>query len=84
MQIRPQRNRIAQIHMILQPTGRARLDFHQHSDNAWHRLGDWIASAEHRAIVLRPGFRRVGVGSLQGTFDGTRGALVVTADFAGS
>jgi uncharacterized protein YkwD len=47
-------------------------------------IGDWIASAEHRAIVLRAGFRRVGVGALQGTFDGTPGALVVTADFAGS
>jgi uncharacterized protein YkwD len=47
-------------------------------------VGDWLNSPEHRAIVLRPGFRRVGVGALQGTFSGTSGALVVTADFAGS
>lgn len=43
----------------------------------------WLASPEHRANLLRPSFRRVGVGSLVGSFLGSRGANVVTADFAG-
>jgi uncharacterized protein YkwD len=43
----------------------------------------WLASPSHRAVLLRPGFRRIGVGAMQGTFAGKRGALVVTADFAG-
>jgi hypothetical protein len=34
-------------------------------------------------VLLRPGFRRVGIGALRGTFSGVSGALVVTADFAG-
>jgi uncharacterized protein YkwD len=44
----------------------------------------WLASAPHRANLLRPGFRRVGIGAPVGTFAGHRGATVVTADFAGS
>jgi uncharacterized protein YkwD len=43
----------------------------------------WLASPSHRANLLRPGFRRVGVGRLVGTFAGHGGAAVVTADFAG-
>jgi|ERR1051326_5554894 uncharacterized protein YkwD len=43
----------------------------------------WLASPEHRAILLRPGFRRIGVGAYEGTFAGHPGALMVTADFAG-
>jgi uncharacterized protein YkwD len=43
----------------------------------------WLASPEHRANLLRPSFRRVGVGELTGAFDGHDGARVVTADFAG-
>ena len=43
----------------------------------------WLNSPEHRRILLRPGFRRIGVGAYQGTFAGRQGALVVTADFAG-
>ena len=45
---------------------------------------EWLRSPEHRANLLRPGFRRVGVGSLTGRFSGLRNVLVVTADFAGS
>ena len=45
---------------------------------------EWLASPEHRANLLRPGFRLVGVGSAIGTFVGRPGAVVVTADFAGS
>jgi uncharacterized protein YkwD len=47
-------------------------------------VGRWLASPEHRSILLRPGFRRVGIGALHGPFSGTTDALVVTADFAGS
>lgn len=43
----------------------------------------WLASPAHRAILLRPGFRRVGIGIAFGTFIGHGGAGVVTADFAG-
>jgi uncharacterized protein YkwD len=47
-------------------------------------VSHWLASPEHRAILLRPGFHRVGVGAFRGTFGGMNGALIVTADFAGS
>jgi uncharacterized protein YkwD len=43
----------------------------------------WLASPAHRAVLLRPGFRRVGIGYAFGTFIGHGGAGVVTADFAG-
>jgi uncharacterized protein YkwD len=43
----------------------------------------WLASPAHRAVMLRPGFRRVGIGIFFGTFVGHGGAGVVTADFAG-
>jgi uncharacterized protein YkwD len=44
----------------------------------------WLASPSHRAVLLRPGYRRVGVGYAFGTFAGRGGAAVVTADFAGT
>jgi uncharacterized protein YkwD len=44
----------------------------------------WLASPEHRANLLRPGFRRIGIGAVIGTFEGSAGTLVVTADFAGT
>jgi uncharacterized protein YkwD len=44
----------------------------------------WLASPAHRAVMLRPGFRRVGIGITFGTFIGHGGAAVVTADFAGT
>src|SRR5262249_36074093 len=43
----------------------------------------WLQSPEHRANLLRPGFRTVGVGAVRGSFEGNAGALVVTTDFAG-
>jgi uncharacterized protein YkwD len=59
-------------------------------DLAWGRgltaqwvVDHWLASPSHRAVLLRPGFRRVGIGILFGTFIGHGGAGVVTADFAG-
>ena len=47
-------------------------------------VADWLASPEHRANLLRPGFRRVGLAPLVGSFAGHAGATVVTADFAGA
>jgi uncharacterized protein YkwD len=44
---------------------------------------EWLTSPEHRANLLRPGFRWVGVGAAVGRFVGRNGATVVTADFAG-
>jgi uncharacterized protein YkwD len=46
-------------------------------------VAEWLASPGHRANLLRPGFRRIGLGRLVGTFAGYSGAAVVTADFAG-
>jgi uncharacterized protein YkwD len=43
----------------------------------------WLGSPSHRAILLRPGFRRVGIGIVFGSFAGHGGAGLVTADFAG-
>ena len=43
----------------------------------------WLKSPEHRANLLRPGYRRVGLGEVTATFLGYGGARVVTADFAG-
>ena len=43
----------------------------------------WLASPSHRANLLRPGFRRIGIGAVTGAFAGYRGATVFTADFAG-
>jgi uncharacterized protein YkwD len=45
-------------------------------------VADWLSSPPHRAVLLRPGFVRVGVGAVQGRFQGW--SLLVTADFAGS
>jgi uncharacterized protein YkwD len=43
----------------------------------------WLKSPPHRANLLRPGFRRVGVAAPRGTFAGHANAVVVTANFAG-
>jgi uncharacterized protein YkwD len=50
---------------------------------AWWVVNHWLASPSHRAVLLRPGFTRVGIGYSFGTFIGHGGAGVVTADFAG-
>jgi uncharacterized protein YkwD len=47
-------------------------------------VGRWLASPSHRAVLLRPGFRRIGIGISFGTFAGRSNAGVVTADFAGT
>jgi uncharacterized protein YkwD len=43
----------------------------------------WLNSPPHRANLLRPGFRRIGIGAVITSFQGESGATVVTADFAG-
>jgi uncharacterized protein YkwD len=45
-------------------------------------VSQWMHSATHRAIILTPGFHRVGIGLATGAFDGTAGAVMATADFA--
>jgi uncharacterized protein YkwD len=47
-------------------------------------VAEWLASPAHRANLLLPCLRRIGVGRVVGTFAGYAGAAVVTADFAGS
>jgi uncharacterized protein YkwD len=46
-------------------------------------ISEWLASPEHRANLLSPAFSRIGIGLVRGSFQGTAGATVVTADFAG-
>ena len=41
----------------------------------------WMNSAEHRAVLLDPAYRRVGVGGARGSLGGGS-AFVVTADFS--
>ena len=44
----------------------------------------WLASPKHRAVLLRAGFRHVGIGVAVGPFMGFDRATVVTADFEGT
>lgn len=46
-------------------------------------VGMWLASPPHRATMLAPGFRRVGVGVAVGTMSGLPDANIATADFSG-
>lgn len=43
----------------------------------------WLNSPSHRANLLRPGFRLIGLGAASGNFAGRPGATVVAAEFAG-
>ena len=45
-------------------------------------VSQWMHSATHRAIILTPGLHRVGLGLALGSYDGTPGATMATADFA--
>jgi uncharacterized protein YkwD len=42
----------------------------------------WMESPAHRAVILNPALRRVGLGVVLGTFQGRRGTVLATADFA--
>jgi uncharacterized protein YkwD len=46
-------------------------------------VADWLASPPHRANLLDPNLRRIGVATPVGAFGGFSTATVVTADFAG-
>jgi uncharacterized protein YkwD len=46
-------------------------------------VAEWLASPPHRANLLDPDLRRVGVATPIGSFSGFSPATVVTADFAG-
>jgi uncharacterized protein YkwD len=52
------------------------------SGTAAQLVAAWLASPGHRANLLRPGFKLVGVGASIGTFAGYGGAVLVTTDFA--
>jgi uncharacterized protein YkwD len=43
----------------------------------------WLASPEHRANLLHPGYRTVGVAAPRGPFAGRPAVNMITADFAG-
>ena len=45
-------------------------------------VSQWMHSPTHRAIILTAGLHRVGLGLALGTYDGTPGAVMATADFA--
>jgi uncharacterized protein YkwD len=42
----------------------------------------WMHSPAHRHTILTAGFHQVGLGLAKGTFNGTPGAVMATADFA--
>ncbi len=46
-------------------------------------IREWLRSPEHRRNLLRPGYRRIGIGAAIGGFLGRSGSTVFTADFAG-
>ena len=45
-------------------------------------VSQWMHSPTHRAIILTAGLHRIGLGLATGTYDGTPGAAMATADFA--
>ena len=47
-----------------------------------HLVSMWMASPPHRAILLDPDLRRIGVGATTGPFHGHDDVVVVTADLA--
>jgi uncharacterized protein YkwD len=51
--------------------------------SAGTEVAQWLASPPHRANLLDPRLRRVGVATPIGSFGGFSPATVVTADFAG-
>jgi uncharacterized protein YkwD len=45
-------------------------------------VSQWMHSPPHRHIILMADMHRVGLGIATGTFSGTRGAVMATADFS--
>jgi uncharacterized protein YkwD len=52
-------------------------------DSVGRILEEWLASPTHRAVILWPGYGRIGVGIRVGPFKGYRRVAVITADFEG-
>ena len=42
----------------------------------------WMQSPPHRAMILTATFKRIGLGLASGTYQGTTGTVMATADFA--
>jgi uncharacterized protein YkwD len=66
------------------PTVGENLAWDSGSGSARFLVDAWLASPDHRANLLRPGFRRIGIGLARGTFLGHPETTVVTTDFGGS
>jgi uncharacterized protein YkwD len=45
-------------------------------------VAQWMHSPEHRAVILTPGLRRVGLGIALGAFGTRRNTVMATADFS--
>jgi uncharacterized protein YkwD len=45
-------------------------------------VSQWMHSPVHRAVILTAGLHRIGIGLATGTFEGSAGAVMATADFA--
>ncbi len=50
--------------------------------NASRVISMWMNSPAHRAVLLTPGFKRIGIGAKRGRIGGGR-SYIVTADFGG-
>ena len=46
-------------------------------------IDHWLKSPRHRAVLLRRGFNRIGIGVAGGTVAGNEDAVVVTTDYEG-
>jgi uncharacterized protein YkwD len=66
------------------PTVGENLAWDSGSGSARVLVDAWLASPDHRANLLRPGFRRIGIGLARGSFLGHPDTTVVTTDFGGS
>jgi uncharacterized protein YkwD len=66
------------------PTVGENLAWESPDSSAQFLVDAWLASPDHRANLLRPGFRRIGIGLARGSFLGHPDTTVVTTDFGGS
>jgi uncharacterized protein YkwD len=66
------------------PTVGENLAWESGGSSAQFLVDAWLASPDHRANLLRPGFRRIGIGLARGSFLGHANTTVVTTDFGGN
>ena len=45
-------------------------------------VSQWMHSPTHRAIILTPQLKKVGIGLVTGSYDGAQGVVMATADFS--